>query len=82
MISATNANFDKWKADVDRLMNTRFSIDTISAGLDEIRLRDHFESGESSAEFVEWLGEKYELTEYTTGYFLRRSNSLVLPTKQ
>jgi hypothetical protein len=68
------SNFGDWKADVDRLMAKRFFIDIASAGLDEAELRSHFNSGESSADFVEWLGEKYDLSEHTTAYLTRRPN--------
>lgn len=73
MISAPDNEFDDWKADVDRVMTRRFLIDTASAGLDEARLQEFFESGQSASDFVEWYGEKYDLVEYTMADFMPRS---------
>lgn len=56
--------FDRWKASVDRIMEKRFAIDTINAGIDDLRLREHFESHQPAADFVEWYGNKYDLEEY------------------
>jgi hypothetical protein len=54
--------FRSWVHDVDRMMRKKFAIDTTDAGLDDNQLRDYWSWEQSPEKFVDWFGEKYDLT--------------------
>ena len=54
--------FEKWRQATDVAMSTVYGIDTNAAGLDDDWLKNHWQSGETPENFVEWFGRKYDLT--------------------
>jgi hypothetical protein len=52
--------FTIWKREVDKAMLGKFKIDTVDVGLDETELRS-YQMEFHAAEFVDWLGKKYDL---------------------
>jgi hypothetical protein len=55
-------DFAKWKATADSVMLKVYGIDTDDAGIDHERLISHWTGGEAPEKFVEWFGQKYDLT--------------------
>ena len=55
------ASFLAWKAITDSVMKKNYGIDTNDAGVEDERLRDHWSTGQTPAEFVEWFALKYDL---------------------
>lgn len=55
-------DFENWKRVVDALMQVRYCIDTIDAGLDEQQLNSFWMQMKNPDEFVTWFGLKYDLT--------------------
>jgi hypothetical protein len=55
-------SFSRWKKETDAVMSDLYGIDTDDAGLDEEWLKSHWSSGQTSKDFVEWFGLKYDLT--------------------
>jgi hypothetical protein len=54
--------FTDWKSDVDRAMLADYGINTVDAGIDDDRLRQHWMEERSPKDFVEWFATKYDLT--------------------
>lgn len=55
-------SFIKYWDDVDRIMLKTYGIDTSDAGIDANEIASAQEANMSSTEFVQWWGEKYDLT--------------------
>jgi hypothetical protein len=60
--STSNGHFAEWKRDVDLLMLADYRINSIDAGIDDDRLRQHWKEEQSPKGFVEWFAIKYGLT--------------------
>jgi hypothetical protein len=54
--------FGAWRGDVDKVMVQKFAINTTDAGLSDDELLEHWQQEPSAVAFVEWYGEKYDLT--------------------
>ena len=61
-IEPFDANFERWKHQIDEIMVRKFAINTTDAGLDENELQDYWKAQLSADAFVTWFGEKYDLT--------------------
>ena len=55
--------FEKWLAEVDRVFLERFGIDHIMGGFSEAEMKRDYKDGEGPVEWVERMGEKYDLDE-------------------
>lgn len=55
---------DAWLAEVDRVMNRDWCIDTAEAGLSEEDVERYWRSGDEPAAFVAWFAEKYDLIRF------------------
>jgi hypothetical protein len=55
--------FEKWLADLDRVFLKRFGIDHIMGGFSEAEMKLDYDQGEDPVEWVERIGEKYDLDE-------------------
>ena len=51
-----------WRVAVDRHLDATYCITIEDAGLDEDRLLRHYRTNESPRNFVEWFGDKYDLS--------------------
>jgi len=63
--------FEKWLAEVDRVFFERYRIDHIMGGFSEEEMRKDYQSGESPVDWVERIGEKYDLDECGPSGFKR-----------
>ena len=61
-ISTTNNSYRDWRDAVDKRLQQIYCITVADAGIDEKCLIDHWQSHEASFDFVEWFGNKYDLT--------------------
>jgi hypothetical protein len=61
-ISTTNHLYRDWRDAVDKRLHQIYCITIADAGIDEEYLIDHWQSNEASFDFVEWFGNKYDLT--------------------
>jgi hypothetical protein len=55
-------SFRKWRKATDVVMSDIYGIDTADAGLGDEQLESHWRSGETPESFIEWFGQKYDLT--------------------
>ena len=53
--------FLKWREVVDRRLYEIYLITIADAGIDDERLRSHWQMKQPPFEFVEWFGTKYDL---------------------
>ena len=61
-VSTTNSSYREWRDAVDRRLHQVYCITIEDAGFNEDYLISHWQSNKSSSEFVEWFGEKNDLT--------------------
>ncbi len=54
-------SFREWRNAVDRRLKDIYGITIDNAGIEDERLRSHWETKQSPWEFVEWFGNKYDL---------------------
>lgn len=54
--------FADWRAEADHQMKAQFGIDLLDTGLSAADLQQAFEQDFSPSTFVEWTGEKFDLT--------------------
>ena len=54
--------YDEWCGEVDERLRRIYCTSLEDAGLDEDYLLRHWQSDEAPLEFVEWYGNKYDLT--------------------
>jgi len=54
-------SYRDWRKAVDRRLNQIYCITIVDAGFDEEYLTNHWQSGETPFEFVQWFGNKYDL---------------------
>jgi hypothetical protein len=52
--------FEDWKAEFEKILMDKYGI-TINDCTDEEQLKTEFKDGSSPQEFVDWIGEKYDL---------------------
>jgi hypothetical protein len=60
--STTNIPYRDWRHAVDGRLLEAYCITIEDAGFDEEFLINHWRSNEAPFDFVEWFGNKYELT--------------------
>lgn len=53
-----------WIAEVDRKLRREWSISAVDAGLSREDLKRHWIRGLSSADFVQWFAQKYDLIRF------------------
>lgn len=56
--------FKQWKAEASRLLLRTYLIDLADAGAPAEILKRFWAGGESPAEYVEYLGRKFDLVEH------------------
>ena len=54
-------SFREWRKAVDRRLKDIYGITIDDAGIEDERLKSHWEMKQSPWEFVEWFGNKYDL---------------------
>lgn len=54
-------SFPRWREEVNRRLSEVYVITIDDAGIDDDRLRSHWQMKQPPFEFVEWFGEKYDL---------------------
>jgi len=59
--STSGKSYRDWRDAVDQRLRQIYCITVEDAGLDEGYLVGHWQSNETSFEFVEWYGNKYDL---------------------
>jgi len=52
----------EFKADVEQIFNDKYGINPDDCADDQV-IEDAYENGETPEEFVEWVAEKYDLTD-------------------
>jgi len=60
--STTNMAYPEWRDAVDKRLLEIYCITIADAGFDEKYLTDLWQSNEHPSAFVEWFGNKYDLT--------------------
>jgi hypothetical protein len=60
--STANMPYPEWRDAVDKRLLEIYCISIEDAGFDEEYLTNHWQSNEEPSEFVEWYGNKYDLT--------------------
>ncbi len=55
-------SFSEWRGAVDARMFEIYAITIDDAGMDDLYLRSQWKMQQSPCEFVEWFGEKFDLT--------------------
>tara|TARA_R110000787_G_scaffold138239_1_gene251859 strand:+ start:287 stop:490 length:204 start_codon:yes stop_codon:yes gene_type:complete len=55
--------FEKWLSELDRIFVERFWIDHVMGGFSEEEMIRDWMSGEAPGDWVERIGEKYDLDE-------------------
>lgn len=60
-MSNSKKTFEEWKQEFETLLFKKFLI-TVDDCTNEEQLRREYNDGSSVEEFVNWIGEKYELT--------------------
>jgi hypothetical protein len=59
--SAISKTYGDWRNAVDKRLHQIYCITIADAGVDEEYLIRHWQSNDAPLEFVEWLGNKYDL---------------------
>lgn len=54
-------SFREWQNAVDHRLKNIYGITIDDAGIEDERLKSHWEMKQSPWEFVEWFGNKYDL---------------------
>jgi hypothetical protein len=60
--SPPTKSYRDWRDAVDMHLHRIYCITIEDAGFGEDYLMDHWQSNEAPVEFVEWFGNKYDLT--------------------
>ncbi len=61
-VSTKNGSYRDWREAVDRHLHRNYCITIEDAGMDEDYIVRHWQSNETPSEFIEWVGNKYDLT--------------------
>jgi hypothetical protein len=61
-VSTTNDAYRDWREAVDRRLHQVYCITIEDAGMVEEYLIQHSRSSKAPSEFVEWFGDKHDLT--------------------
>lgn len=68
-VAEDGGGYDAYKAEVDRVMQAKYGITWDDAAGDPEPIEDAMAGGESPEEFVDWWGEKYDLTPAGGGWY-------------
>jgi hypothetical protein len=60
--STIDKSYRDWRHAVDQHLHEIYRITIEDAGFDETYLVNHWRSNEAPTDFVEWFGNKYDLT--------------------
>jgi hypothetical protein len=61
-VSATNISYREWRDAVDQRLHQVYCITLEDAGMDDEYLTHHWRSNKAPSDFVEWFGDKHDLT--------------------